>query len=137
MTTQPPCHAAPADVVDGLRAVIDPCCKEKGINVVDMGLIHSVDVADDGAARVTLVLTSGWCPFAVDLLGEVEAATRSVPGVTDATVELTWDVPWSTERLADSARAKLRWLPPPSAVPDRSAYLAENLTVVNREELFS
>lgn len=50
-------------IVDVLRGLADPCCEEKGISVVDMGLVR--DVAVDGdLARVELVLTSGWCPFA-------------------------------------------------------------------------
>lgn len=58
-------------ILDALRTVYDPCCKEKEISVVDMGLIESVD-SDREAAKVELVLASGWCPF---------AARRRCPGV--------------------------------------------------------
>jgi metal-sulfur cluster biosynthetic enzyme len=120
-------------VLEALRGVIDPCCKEKGINVVDMGLVHTVDVT--GAdARVRLVLTSGWCPFAVDLVGEVRAAVQGVHGVQRADVELTWDVPWSTDRLSDEARRKLRWLPPPRLITDRAAYLSDKFTSQTTQE---
>ena len=99
-------------VRDVLSDVYDPCCRDKGISVVDMGLLHSAEI-DGGAARVELMLTSGWCPFAAAVLGDIESAVRSLPGVDEATVELVWHEAWSPERLSDSAKAKLRFLPHP------------------------
>jgi metal-sulfur cluster biosynthetic enzyme len=113
-------------VRDVLSDVYDPCCRDKGISVVDMGLLHRAEI-DDGAARVELVLTSGWCPFATAVLGDIETAVRTLPGVDSATVELVWHEPWSPERLSDTARAKLRFLPDPATVADPAAYAA-NLT---------
>ena len=55
---------------DALAAVYDPCCQEKGISVVDMGLVRSVQVKD-GVAKVELLLTSGWCPFAATVLTQL------------------------------------------------------------------
>jgi metal-sulfur cluster biosynthetic enzyme len=56
-------------IVEALRGVVDPCCRERGISVVDMGLVHDVAVdAADGDARIDILLTSGWCPFQTDLL---------------------------------------------------------------------
>jgi metal-sulfur cluster biosynthetic enzyme len=106
-----------------LSGVFDPCCREKGISVVDMGLLHSVRVAD-GHARVELLLTSGWCPFAARVLTDVEDAIRAEPGIDTCEVEVVWDEAWTTDRLAESARRKLRFLPDPVAVGDRDAYLA-------------
>ena len=66
-----------------LSGVFDPCCRDKGISVVDMGLIQSAEI-DAGAARVELMLTSGWCPFASAVLGDIESAVRGLPGVDSA-----------------------------------------------------
>lgn len=110
-------------VLDSLRAVVDPCCRDRGISVVDMGLVRRVDVAD-GTARVDLLLTSGWCPFQVDLLGEVAAAAEGVAGVDRADVRIVLDEAWSTDRLSPGARRLLRFLPDPASVPDREAYRA-------------
>jgi metal-sulfur cluster biosynthetic enzyme len=110
-------------VRDVLSDVYDPCCRDKGISVVDMGLLHRAEI-DDGAARVELMLTSGWCPFATAVLGDIESAVRTLPGVDTATVELVWHEPWSPERLSDSARAKLRFLPDPATVADPASYAA-------------
>ncbi len=89
-----------------------------------MGLIESVDF-DGEAAKVELVLTSGWCPFAVDLLGMIQAKVESLPGVEGVEVEVVWEKAWSPERLSEPAREKLRMLPPPAAVANREAYIRE------------
>jgi metal-sulfur cluster biosynthetic enzyme len=47
------------------------------------------------------------------VLGDIESAVRSLPGVADATVELVWHEAWSPERLSADAKAKLRFLPHP------------------------
>ncbi|MCU1670786.1 MAG: hypothetical protein JWP40_3713 [Blastococcus sp.] len=117
--------AVPAWAVRALSDVYDPCCREKGISVVDMGLLRSVAVRD-GHARVELLLTSGWCPFATRVLTDVEDAIRTQPGVDSCAVEIVWDEAWTTDRLSESAVRKLRFLPDPSAVPDRAAYLASH-----------
>jgi metal-sulfur cluster biosynthetic enzyme len=108
---------------DALAGVYDPCCREKGISVVDMGLVRSVRV-DSGRARVELLLTSGWCPFAATVLGQVRDRILDQPGVTDADVEVVWDEPWTTDRLSPRAARILRFLPPPAEVGDRDGYIA-------------
>ena len=72
-------------VRDVLSDVYDPCCRDKGISVVDMGLPHRAEI-DGRAARVELVLTSGWCPFATSVLNDVESAVCSLPDVDTATM---------------------------------------------------
>jgi metal-sulfur cluster biosynthetic enzyme len=114
---------APRWVLDALSDVYDPCCREKGISVVDMGLLRSATV-NGTHARVELMLTSGWCPFATHLLGEIEDALLARPDVDTCDVEVVWDEAWTTDRLSDSAVGKLRFLPDPAAVPDRDAFVA-------------
>jgi metal-sulfur cluster biosynthetic enzyme len=114
---------APDWAVRALSEVYDPCCREKSISIVDMGLLRSVEVTD-GHARVELLLTSGWCPFAARVLTDVTDAIGAQPGVDSCEVEVVWDEAWTPDRLADSARRKLRFLPDPVAVGDRDAYLA-------------
>jgi metal-sulfur cluster biosynthetic enzyme len=113
----------PAWAVRALSGVFDPCCREKGISVVDMGLLRSVAV-HERHARVELLLTSGWCPFAAHVLADVEAAITGQPGVDSCEVEIVWDEPWTPERLSPSAVRALRFLPDPVAVPDRETYVA-------------
>jgi metal-sulfur cluster biosynthetic enzyme len=123
MAPQPP--EVPEWARQALSDVFDPCCREKGISVVDMGLLRSV-VVQDRHARVELLLTSGWCPFAARVLTDVEDAIRAEAGVDSCEVEIVWDEAWTTDRLSASASRKLRFLPDPAAVPDRAAYLASH-----------
>ena len=113
----------PEWALDALTSVYDPCCREKAISVVDMGLLRSVTV-NGRHARVELMLTSGWCPFATRLLGEIEDAVIAQPNVDTCDVEVVWNEAWTTDRLSEFAVRKLRFLPNPASVPDRHAYLA-------------
>ena len=115
-----------AAVIEALRSVYDPCCREQGISVVDMGLIDSVRFAD-GEARLELVLTSGWCPFAVELLKAVRERVEALPEVEGAAVEIVWEKAWGSDRLSPEARAKLRFLPDPASIPDREQYVAAHV----------
>lgn len=129
-------HAASAldeRVVDALRTVYDPCCREKRISVVDMGLIDHVHI-EKGSARVELVLTSGWCPFAVDLLSMVQETVASLPELDGAEVEIRWDKAWGTDRLSADARRKLRFLPDPGSVADRDDYVADHAPRATAEQ---
>ena len=112
-----------AVIVDALRSVHDPCCEERGISVVDMGLVRSITVGDHEAC-VELVLTSGWCPFASKVLASVKERVERLPEIDRAEVEITWDEAWTMDRMSDDARAKLVFLPDPIAVSDRSEYVA-------------
>jgi len=111
---------------DALAGVYDPCCREKGISVLEMGLVRSVQV-EDGVANVELLLTSGWCPFAAAVLTQVKEQILSQPGIRDADVSIVWDEAWTTDRLSPRARDILRFLPAPADVPDRDAYIAAHL----------
>ncbi|HLT10920.1 MAG TPA: metal-sulfur cluster assembly factor [Micromonosporaceae bacterium] len=113
----------PGDVRAALSEVFDPCCRELGISVVEMGLIHSVTV-EDRRARIDLLLTTGWCPFAVRLLDEIKERVAGLPGIDTADVEIVWNPAWTTDRLSPAARAKLQFLPNPNQVADRDAYLS-------------
>jgi metal-sulfur cluster biosynthetic enzyme len=113
----------PGWILDALTDVYDPCCRDKGISVVDMGLLRSATVRGTHA-RVELLLTSGWCPFASRLLVEIEDALTAQPGVDTCDVEVVWDEAWTTDRLSESATRKLRFLPDPASVPDRDTYVA-------------
>jgi metal-sulfur cluster biosynthetic enzyme len=108
-----------------LSHVFDPCCRDKGISVVDMGLLRSV-VVEERHARVELLLTSGWCPFAARVLTDVSDALTAQDGVDSCAVEVVWDEAWTPDRLSPSAHRKLRFLPDPAVVGDRDAYLAQH-----------
>jgi len=91
-------------VIAALRKVYDP---EMPVNIYELGLIYGIDVDDAGAVAVRMTLTAPNCPVAGTLPGEVERAVRSVPGVTNAKIELTFDPPWSKARMSEAAKLAL------------------------------
>ena len=63
--------------IDALREVYDPCCADRGISIVDMGVVEDVRV-DGSHVEVDLVLTTGWCPFVASMSTAIpEALTRA------------------------------------------------------------
>lgn len=91
-------------VVEALREVYDP---EIPVNIHELGLIYGVDVNPSGSVSVRMTLTAAGCPAAQVLPGEVERRVRAVPGVTDVTVEVTFDPPWDSSRMSEAARLQL------------------------------
>lgn len=87
-------------LIDALRTVHDP---EIPVNIYDLGLIHRLDVLDHGVVVVEMTLTAPACPVAGTLPHEVGRVIDAVPGVSDATVRLVWDPPWTQERMSEEA----------------------------------
>ena len=110
-------------VILALDNCYDPCCQERKISVVDMGLIESIDI-DARQVRIEMVLTTGWCPFASRLLEMVEEEVGGLTEVDGVEVEVVWDPTWTPERMSDSAREKLT-MPLEKLAPLREARLRE------------
>lgn len=110
------------DVMTVLQRCYDPCCKERQVSVVDMGLIEQVRVSGR-QIDIDIILTTGWCPFSLHLLQMMEEEVKSLQGVEAVNVQITWNVPWSPERLSAAARERLR-LPLDQLLPLREARLA-------------
>src|SRR4051812_21368453 len=85
-------------VIQALDECYDPCCRDRKISVVDMGLIESIHIHDH-RVRIEMVLTTGWCPFASRLLEMVEEEVGGLPGVDGVEVEVVWDPAWAPERM--------------------------------------
>jgi len=111
-------------ILDALRDVHDPCCAERGVSVVDMGIVEDVRV--DGAhVEVDLVLTSGWCPFVATMSDAIPDRLRRLDGVESIDVQVVWDPVWTMDRLSASAREKLV-LPLDELLPYRERRLRES-----------
>ncbi len=93
-----------SEVIEAIRTVYDP---EIPVNVYDLGLIYEVNVKDDRSVDIVMTLTSPACPVAGSLPGEIESVARSAPGVGNVSVELTWDPPFTIERMSDDVRLML------------------------------
>jgi metal-sulfur cluster biosynthetic enzyme len=88
------------DVVEALRGVEDP---ELGMDIVDLGLLYDVEV-EGPKVKVIHSLTSIGCPAGPMIQEDIHRVTSELPGVEDVEVELTWDPPWTPERMSDDAK---------------------------------
>ena len=93
----------PAAVYDALRECYDP---EIPINIVDLGLIYHVKI-EGSAVAITMTLTAIGCPVGPEVMAEVEGRVREVPGVEACDVTLTYDPPWTPDRMTEDARWEL------------------------------
>jgi metal-sulfur cluster biosynthetic enzyme len=108
-------------VIRALENCYDPCCRDRKISVVDMGLIESIAVRGR-EVRIEIVLTTGWCPFASRLLEMIREEVGKLPAVDAVEVEVVWDPTWTPERMSSGARKKLT-LPLEKLAPLREARL--------------
>ena len=91
-------------VTAALAEVYDP---EIPVNIHELGLIYEVRIQDDHSVYILMTMTAPNCPVAESLPVEVKEKIRSVPGVNDVQVEITWDPPWSPDRMSDAAKLQL------------------------------
>jgi metal-sulfur cluster biosynthetic enzyme len=104
------------DIRKALKTVKDP---ELGLDLVVLGLVYDIEVDVDGdqegpvasqegaRVRVVISLTSPGCPVAGQILDEARAAVLGVEGVDSADVELTFEPPWTPERISPLIRSSL------------------------------
>jgi metal-sulfur cluster biosynthetic enzyme len=88
------------EVVDALRQVEDP---ELGMDIVELGLLGEVEV-EGSTVSVTYTLTTMACPVGPMIQEDIDRVIRLVPGVEDVKAELTFDPPWSPERMSEDAK---------------------------------
>lgn len=86
-----------------LRRVKDP---DLQLNIVDLGLVYGVRV-DGATINVDLTLTSPGCPSGPEIIGDIEAALRTLPGVQNVQVNLVWTPFWSPDKMEPRVRAYL------------------------------
>jgi metal-sulfur cluster biosynthetic enzyme len=101
------------DVEEAMRDVVDP---ELGVNVVDLGLVYGIDIADDGSSQVAVLdmtLTSAACPLTDVIEDQARQALTGGPGpglVDDIRINWVWMPPWGPDKITDDGREQLRAL---------------------------
>jgi len=103
-STDHPLHEA---IVDACRSVFDP---EIPVNIFDLGLVYTIEIADEGDVLVTMTLTAPGCPVAGEMPGWLADAIEPLPGVKSVDVELTWEPPWGMDMMSDEARLELGFM---------------------------
>lgn len=91
-------------ILEKLKEVIDP---EIGIDVVNLGLIYELKINPDNIVYVKMTMTTPGCPLTLWLLQAVEQKILEIPGVKDVEVELTFDPPWTPDRISEEVKKRL------------------------------
>lgn len=91
-------------IVETLKTVFDP---EISVNIYDLGLIYKINIDDDKNVKILMTLTSPNCPVAENIPAEVNEKVRTVEGIKDVEVELTFEPPWNKEMMTETALLEL------------------------------
>ena len=104
-TDEPPTDApSEDDVLEALKSVIDP---ELGINIVDLGLVYEVEVAESGDVDIQYTLTTMGCPIGPLIEDQMRAFLAPVPGIGEVRPEMVLRPAWSPEMMSEEAKAAL------------------------------
>jgi FeS assembly SUF system protein len=91
-------------LIAALKSVYDP---EIPVDIYELGLIYKVDVADNKDVTIDMTLTAPGCPVAGEMPNMVRDAVLTVPGVGEVTVNMTFDPPWTPDRMSEEAKLEL------------------------------
>jgi FeS assembly SUF system protein len=92
------------ELIVALKTVYDP---EIPVDIYELGLIYKVDVADNKDVTIDMTLTAPGCPVAGEMPGMVKDAIKTVKGVGEVKVNMTFDPPWTPERMSEEAKLEL------------------------------
>ncbi len=88
------------DIIEKLKLCIDP---ELGINIVDLGLVYGVNV-EDSKVNVLMTLTTPGCPLDSYFVKDITGKLKSLKGISDVSVELTFDPAWSPSSMSEESK---------------------------------
>lgn len=110
MQTQTSTTVSPATlkarVREALEDVKDP--EIRALSVVELGIIVDIQADEDGAVRVVMTPTFSGCPALNIMQEQVKTRAGKVPGVTQAEVQVNYDVQWNTNMISDKGRQKMK-----------------------------
>jgi FeS assembly SUF system protein len=94
------------DIISALKTVYDP---EIPSDIYELGLIYKIDIEDDRMVKIEMTLTAPGCPVAGEMPGWVENAVNTVEGISGVEVSMTFDPPWSPDRMSEEAQVAVGW----------------------------
>ena len=92
------------DIVTALQGVYDP---EIPVSIYELGLIYDIIMEDNGNVRIIMTLTTPNCPEAQSIPEKVADVVSVLNGVNEVKVEVTWEPPWTQEKMTDEAKLEL------------------------------
>jgi FeS assembly SUF system protein len=91
-------------IVEVLHTVYDP---EIPVDIYELGLVYGIEIDESSRVKLRMTLTAPGCPVAGSMPEEIRQKLLSIPGVTDAEIELVWDPPWNPGMMSEAARLTL------------------------------
>ncbi len=100
-------HLIPSEeqILEAMKVVKDP---EIPVNIVDLGLVYKVVIADNGMVDVEMTLTSVGCPVQDMIRADVELALMRLEGVEAVTVDFVWTPPWTPSKMSEDGKRQMR-----------------------------
>ena len=92
-------------VENSLKQCMDP---EVPLNIVEMGLIYGIDVAENNDVNIKMTMTTQGCPLHETLVQDATRYVKKVPGVNNVNVDIVWDPPWSMDKMSEEAKIKIK-----------------------------
>jgi metal-sulfur cluster biosynthetic enzyme len=102
-TVAPESSVKPEDVIEVLRQCFDP---EIPVNIVDLGLIYDIAIKPE-RVDIKMTLTALGCPMAAEVMTDVRDHLLTLPGISDAGVDIVYEPVWTPERMTEEARWEL------------------------------
>ena len=100
-----------ADLADQVVAALKTCYDpEIPVNIYELGLVYTIDIDAESRVGIKMTLTSPMCPVAESLPPQVEGKVSEVEGVASAKVDVTWEPPWTPEKMSDAAKLQLNMM---------------------------
>ena len=96
--------ASEEQIVAAMREVYDP---EIPVNIYDLGLIYTNDIAENGDVNITMSLTAPGCPVAGEMPGMVASAVSQVDGTGVVDVKIVWEPEWTPGLMSEDAKLAL------------------------------
>ena len=92
------------NIVEALQTVYDP---EIPVSIYELGLIYDIKISDDYDIDITMTLTTPHCPEAQTIPEKVADTVLLVNGVKDVKVKITWEPPWTQDKMTEAAKLEL------------------------------
>jgi metal-sulfur cluster biosynthetic enzyme len=103
MQVAPDSTVKPEEVIEVLRQCFDP---EIPVNIIDLGLVYDIAIKPE-RIEIKMTLTALGCPMAADVIADVRDHLLTIPGVTQADVDIVYEPMWTPERMSEEARWEL------------------------------
>ena len=92
-------------IEDSLKQCMDP---EVPLNIVEMGLIYGIDVAENNDVNIKMTMTTQGCPLHETLVSDATRFVKKVPGVNNVQIDIVWDPPWSMDKMTEEGKLKIK-----------------------------